>query len=293
MPGVAEPLPDEIEPPPDEPAVAAQRPPAAAPLPSHVAPPLMPPALLYPTSPESPYEFDPSAPYDAATGPKPQSFEAACEQCDEEPSWCDRLGCLAPDRWLPDPPPVTQAWSARPLRAGLFLAVLEGDELIQGQVDSGNGALGGLRLGCDLDDFWGLEGRLGFGSTDVENVVGAANVRSGQVTVADVSVLYYPRSGPRWRPFLSAGFGLAWFDFRDQLGQAVANSTPSFPIGLGVSYRIGDAAALRLELFDTIAVGDGSELDTTHNVSFGAALEYRFGRPRRSYWPWEPPPRVW
>jgi hypothetical protein len=188
---------------------------------------------------------------------------------------------------------VTQAWSARPLRFGLFLGVLEGDELIQGQVGQGSGILGGLRLGCDLNDYWGLEGRLGFGSADVENLVGAADPRTGQLTVADISVLYYPWSGPRWRPFLSAGAGLAWFDFRDGQGENVANSTPSFPIGLGVSYRIDDAAALRLELFDTIAVGDGSELDTTHNVSFGAALEYRFGGPRRSYWPWEPPPRAW
>ena len=287
---VAPPPPDQL--PAAEDFPTAGSPPAAPPLPPGVAPPLSPPALLYSPSSEGTVLSADAGAYDAAPRPEFESFDAACEEC-EEPSWCDRLGCLSPCRWLPEPPEITQVWAERPLRVGLFLSVLEGDELIQGQVGQGNGALGGLRLGCDLDDYWGLEARLGFGSADVENLVGAADVRSGQLTVADISVLYYPWPSPRWRPFLSAGAGLAWFDFRDQTGENVANSTPSFPLGLGASYRIDDAAALRLELFDTIAVGDGSELDTTHNVSFGAALEYRFGGPRRSYWPWEPPPRVW
>jgi hypothetical protein len=238
--------------------------------------------------PDAPQYMDPAA--DIGVGDWPTEPTII-----PEPAAAPRHGTGCWDRpWLsgfrtllrPPLPVIGERWTERSLNAGLFVGGFQGDELIKGQVCMGAGAIGGVRLGWDFDAYWGIEGRIGMASADVSNQVGPPQTRSGQVTMFDSSVLFYPYTTTRWRPFLLAGIGLAIFDYDNLNGLNIVDSTPTFPIGVGVKYRHDDWVAFRLDFTDTIALGDGTKRVTTNNLSLTGGVEFRFGGPRRTYWPW-------
>jgi hypothetical protein len=198
-----------------------------------------------------------------------------------ERPWKRRFGMFRPPL-----PIVSERWRERSLTAGLFVGGFHGDELIRDRVDMLGGAIGGVRLGWDFDEYWGLEGRAAFASADVRSEIGPPLTRSGQFTMFDASVLFYPWTTPRWRPFVLAGIGIGIFDYTNDVGLNIVDSTPIFPIGIGLKYRHDDWVAFRFDFTDTIALGDGLKRVTTHNLSVAGGVEFRFGGPRRTYWPW-------
>jgi hypothetical protein len=189
--------------------------------------------------------------------------------------------CLA---WLLASP---EPWSRRPARAGLFVGGVSGGELIPGAMDLGGGVLGGLRAGWDWSEFWGCEFRLGWGAIDLRNTVGDEDPRSADLVAMDGSVLVYPFNLGRVRPYFTAGVGLVNWDYTNEFGQDVSNTATAFPFGGGVMYRHNTAMTFRFDLLDHVIAGD-DRTDTTHNLELLGGVEFRFGGPRRSYWPWEP-----
>ncbi len=61
----------------------------------------------------------------------------------------------------------------------------------------------------------------------------------------------------------------------------------SVPLALGLKYRCNDWMALRFECADNIVFGRGS-VRSVHDFSITGGVEIRFGRSRKTYWPWNP-----
>ena len=124
-----------------------------------------------------------------------------------------RSGKLAGEnRW------VGTSWRNRPDDASLFAGGLMGDDLQEGQVEQGGGVLLGGRLGLDFDHYWGVELRLAACDAQVNY---PAAVGKNSNTYFDAGVLYYPLGDSRWRPYLTAGFGVAGYRFNDDSGSAI------------------------------------------------------------------------
>ena len=172
-------------------------------------------------------------------------------------------------------------WLHRPLSAGWFVGVLWGDDLrgldfANNPVGQNSGFFGGLRIGWDWTNYFGGETRLGFSSVDLQDSLSGLN---NDVILWDGDLLFYPTGDTRLRPYLLTGLGLANFD----IGTDGSRRLLSMPIGVGVKYRVGNRAVLRLQVIDNIAFPSGSGLQTTHNPSLTGGMEFRFGGTRRSY----------
>jgi len=181
----------------------------------------------------------------------------------------------------------TTSWLNRPMSFGVFFGQIWGDDLISGHVRQSNGFFGGYTLGNDLNINWGWEARLGLSTLDITDDQMPVVRRTGDVILGDLNLHYYPWSNARWRPYGTFGFGVAYFDFNDELGNPIEKGTFAMPIGVGMKYLIGRGSVLRVELTDNIAFSTG-RMNTQHNLSLTAGLELRFGGVQRSYWPWNP-----
>ncbi|MGE0605753.1 MAG: outer membrane beta-barrel protein [Pirellulales bacterium] len=192
--------------------------------------------------------------------------------------------------WLHGPPlpVVSERWNERTLYLGLFVGGFFGDELVASRVKQGTGVIGGVRGGLDFDDYWGLEGRVAFAGAPVSNINTGTELRTGVQKFFDASILFYPWTTARFRPFGLAGIGIGVLDFDNDFGRHIVNSTPIFPVGAGLKYRHDDWVAFRVDFTDTIALGADGLFSNTHNMSVTGAVEFRFGGPRKTYWPWTP-----
>jgi hypothetical protein len=190
-------------------------------------------------------------------------------------------------------PYLNESWLYRPWNASWFIGNIWGDLLIAGRVDQDSGLLAGYRIGIDFAERWGTEMRFGFSSVELEYPGGNPTNLDGDIFLWDVNLLYYFLAESRLRPFMKTGFGLANFDFPNDVGQPVEETVLGMPFGIGVKYRWGRRLVVRTELLNNLAFGSGSGLDTLHNVSFTAGFEVRFGGARKNYWPWEPGRFVW
>jgi hypothetical protein len=179
------------------------------------------------------------------------------------------------------------SWLNRPFYAGALLGILYGEPLIEAVVGQHEGALGGVRLGWDYDYYWGCETRLAFADMELANASGADLHRSGDVTLWDVDLLYYPWGDAVWRPYAMVGAGLAGFAFDDGQGRHYDELAFAMPIGFGIKHGCSPSTLLRLEAVDNIAFGNGT-LEAMHNWSLTVGIEWRFGGRRPSYWPWNP-----
>lgn len=202
--------------------------------------------------------------------------------------------------------PLTRSsWMYRPMYVGWYLGGIWGDELRDGEVDADGGFLTGYRLGSDWNYFLGWETAFQFGSMDVSDLNAAQLAaqfpnqnfnfpgRSVEYLSWDIALMYYFWGDVLWRPFLTVGMGVADFDFQNLQGTRFAAEVFKLPIGGGLKYRYNERFALRLDVIDEIAFGNGEELQNMHNVSFTAGVEYHFGGRKRSYWPWNPSRSLW
>lgn len=186
------------------------------------------------------------------------------------------------------------SWLHRPYSISGFAGALLMDDPLRGQVSAGTGFVPGFRLGFDPDAYWGLEARFAFSKIALEYLP-TSQRQQGDLNYfsAEASWLWYPLGDTKWRPYLSLGLGLTDVDFYETATLHNAQTLFSLPFGLGMKYRLGNRAALRFEILDSVAFGNGSELDDMHNISITGGLEWRIGSlSKPSYWPWNPG-RTW
>jgi hypothetical protein len=179
------------------------------------------------------------------------------------------------------------SWRNRPFHLGWDVGSLSGDELLQGQVDQGQRVMGAYRLGWDFDHYWGTELRFAFAYLDLMDARVSGSTRDARNFYWDGNLLYYPWGDAKWRPFVSAGLGVANFRFQDGTRRKFNESLLGVPLGIGVKYRARKWLAWRLDVKDNLAVS-GSGLSTMHNLSLTAGVEVHFGNRPTSYFPWSP-----
>ena len=204
----------------------------------------------------------------------------------------------------PNEPPINESWLDRPVSAGVFVGVVNGSPLIDDWVGQQQGITGGLRLGYDFNEHWGTELRYAFGAIklyDSERAMAVApnsdvnpyETRYSDLDLVDASLVFYPWGDTRWRPYFLTGIGLTQLRFQDILGVRYSVTVPDIPLGVGLKFHVSEAAALRVELNDTIIFSGGSGFNAVQDLSLTGGLEFRFGGSRRSYWPWNPAPSNW
>jgi hypothetical protein len=101
----------------------------------------------------------------------------------------------------------------------------------------------------------------------------------------DAHVSYYPWGDARWRPYLSAGLGFMNNNFIDSRGWEFDELLLTVPLSAGLKYQMQPHYAIRFDLTQNISFGTGS-LETMDNISLSAGIEWHYGGPRKSYFPW-------
>jgi hypothetical protein len=184
-----------------------------------------------------------------------------------------RLSYLGEEEMSLEPVEGTN-WRSRPWFAGAFFgAAFPGD--LTSRVKQSDGPLAGMRLGWDLDRYYGLEARYAVSNSQI--VDGAGNSLGGsQDQAADVSALYYPLGDARWRPYFGLGVGAAAYRFRDETGELIRSAAVSMPVSVGVKYFYSPYFTLRLDAVDNVTFGS-DELDARNNLFLLGSVEYRFG----------------
>jgi hypothetical protein len=193
--------------------------------------------------------------------------------------------------WLPqDCPPavISEGWCRRPFYFDGFIGAITGDDFVEGAIAQHTSFLAGGRLGWDLDERWGVEGRLAFSEVGISNTSGERFDRQADLLLADVSLVRYWFTDWKLRPFATVGLGVADWEFSDDAGNSTDEKVFGVPVGIGVKQRYDDWLVFRLDLTDNMAFGGGTVLGTQHNFSITGGFELRFGGARTSYWPWQP-----
>lgn len=247
-------------------------------------------------------QFDLTAPQTGATWSNPYEMSQQPMLEEESGGWYDWLpeGCIP---WGPRTsrehrhigrcfPLEGTSWLNRPCSAGWGAGVLWADDPLDSRVDLDPGFYGTYRLGWDYDYYWGLEFRLAQATPSVQVKSVDHTDGTADVTLGDVSVLWYPTGDSRLRPYVLLGLGFQHFNFRDDNDRVVNSSCFSMPIGLGAKYMCTPWCALRFELVENWAAGS-SQLDMMHNFTLSGGVEIRFGGYRPSYWPWNPNRHIW
>lgn len=188
-------------------------------------------------------------------------------------------------RFLQKNVPMTySSWLNRPYHVDWFAGPLLSDDPAAGRVSQSNEILAGLRFGWDFDYYWGLQWRFGWADPSILQD-GATESTGGTYMVGDFDLVYYPWGDTKVRPYFQLGLGGTQVATITEDGGGREAWLMSMPFGLGVEFPQTRWLAWRLEIIDNLAFGaDG--IDTMHNVSFTAGMEYRFGARPTSYWPW-------
>jgi hypothetical protein len=207
-----------------------------------------------------------------------------------------------------------ESWRYRPFSAGWMMGMVEGSPLIGDWVGQGAGFFGGYRFGWDFDHYWGCETRFAFGSVELFDSDRAKQAqqtadallnlsadnpylsrfdqrRDGELSLWDVSFLYYPWGDAAWRPYWLMGLGTVNVRFMDRLSRHFSTTKLGMPIAWGMKYRANDWLVFRFEVADNMAFGGG--VNTLHNLSVTGGLEVRFGGTRTVYWPYTPGRHYW
>ena len=184
------------------------------------------------------------------------------------------------------------SWLNRPYHVDWFLGPLLGDDLINDRVSQSNVLFGGLRLGWDVDYYWGLQWRFGWADPKADFDTPQEEPNEVSYFVSDVDLVYYPWGDSRVRPFLLWGIGVTQIDFRDDEEINQHSTLATMPFGGGVQFHQTPWLVWRLEVLDNLAFGD-ERLSTMHNVSITAGMDFRFGARPASYWPWRSSRKIW
>ena len=220
-------------------------------------------------------------------------------------------GADGPDKGVGMPLKM-RSWTDRPYYFGGFFGYLSGSDLMNGSVILNNGeevisrnvrirqedgGYGGLILGWNFHNYWGLEGRLHFTSLNLKydyddpELLIDRPAGSNQMTTCDVSVHYYPLGNSRWRPFFKYGLGLTSMSFTHYDGTDKTATTMAMPIGFGLKYWWNERMTIHAEVIDNIIFGvDGTKTQDNWGLSFG--MTWSFGRNKShrptAYWPYTP-----
>ena len=247
------------------------------------------------------------------TQKRPNQFEADDEEPGFSETFLETLSYFNPLNSPKGPnrgvggPLVMRSWLDRPFYIGVFAGAMDGDQLVNNLLNQDCGATGGLSLGWNCDNYWGLESRLFFSSLSVKDTEYAIQkheeqfspdtylrpltTRNNSMTTFDVSVHYYPLGNAKWRPFMKLGIGLSSQKFRDIDGTEFSVNTCVIPVGVGVKYWWNERVALQLDLVDNIyCAADGTKTQNNWTVTVG--LNFPLGKIKRKnptvYWPTVP-----
>lgn len=168
------------------------------------------------------------------------------------------------------------SWRNRPVSVGAFLGGIGNAPLIEDRVEQSDSVFGGVRLGYDWNHYWGSELRYGYTEADLFTPAGTAIEGTTHNWFLDVNAQWYFWGDSRWRPYVAVGAGIATFDYADETGQAIDETTFQVPYGGGVKYLFDRSFALRLDVTDNWAFGS-DRTSPMHNVSYTLGLEWRFG----------------
>lgn len=184
------------------------------------------------------------------------------------------------------------SWKNRPYHVDWFSGPLLGGDLIKNRVAQDNELFGGLRVGWDFDYYWGLEARFGWANPNVQFNEPQPVANNGSYFVSDIDFVYYPWGDSKIRPYMLFGAGMARIDFVDDANVNFNTTLFTLPFGGGVQFRQSPWLIWRLEVLDNLSLGaDG--VDTMHNISLTAGMEFRFGSRPASYWPWRSSRKIW
>jgi opacity protein-like surface antigen len=181
--------------------------------------------------------------------------------------------------------PANYRWRDRPFSGGYTVGAIAGDPFHSRHKDDALGPALTKRYGWDFADHWGLETRLSdawlYDSTRFN-----PNFRqTEQALFWDSNLVYYPWADTRFRPYVTCGAGVAYFNVTNNQSHHISRVLADAPFGIGVKYPIKDWLVVRAELLDDLTIGGGG-LPTMNNVSLVGGVEVRFGDIRKHFLPW-------
>lgn len=208
-------------------------------------------------------------------------------------------------------PLENRSWMDRPYYMGAFVGTMDGSTLVSGMIKQDDGANGGLILGYNMNEYWGLEGRFHFASLDIKETAQGRDAyalwyvsrnpsatyippltsRTNQLTILDASIHYYPLGNAKFRPFFKYGLGLARESFRDTYGMKHNIDTMTMPIGIGLRYWWNERIAIQADLVDNIIFSrDIAKTQNNWTVSIGFTYSFGTSKKRRPSprWPYTP-----
>ncbi|MDC0934863.1 outer membrane beta-barrel protein [Pirellulales bacterium] len=185
------------------------------------------------------------------------------------------------------------SWQSRPYHVDWFLGPLLGDNLAaNGDVAQANVMFGGLRIGWDIDYYWGLQWRFGWAHPELDTAESINNSAPGSYFISDIGVVYYPWGDSTVRPYVMLGLGVNEVESLRPDGTGLSATLLAMPFGAGVEFPQTPWLAWRLEILDNLAFG-ANGVDTLNSFSFTVGMDLRLGARPRSYWPWRSSRKVW
>lgn len=212
--------------------------------------------------------------------------------------------------------PPRDSWLYRPLSFEWMLGECWGGSLVDGWVEQRRGMFGALRIGWDVNAYWGWKMRFALAETtlvDSSLAIEAQETRDRAAGVSqtdayyyrfyyrreadfffwDIDFVYYPLGDTRLRPYVALGLGTVNITFMDRLDYHYSELVLGMPVAVGLKYRCSDWLAVVCEATDNVAFSGGKGINTLHQFSLVGGMELRFGGARRTYWPWNPSRTSW
>jgi len=207
-------------------------------------------------------------------------------------------------------PLVNKSWLDHPWYFGGFVGTVRGSDLVANMIKQKQGGTGGLVVGYNFNEYWGLESRLHFASidiydTDYARLLFEANYqtqfpglaippltsRTNELMMLDVAAHYYPLGNAKWRPFFKYGLGVGRQKYINTFGYEQSADMITMPLGLGVRYWWNERLAIQADLIDNV-VFSSNIAKTQNNFAFTVGLTYSFGSGNKKhpflYWPATP-----
>lgn len=179
-------------------------------------------------------------------------------------------------------------WQRFPLYFEKFTGIIRANEPVHDQIHNGTGNLFGGRWGWDVARYVGVETRLGYVRTTLNDTLHPLIPSHENLLFWDADLMFYPLGDTKWRPFAMLGLGLVDLGFIDDRGRQWHQDLITMPFSVGIKYRLDNLNAVRFEVSDIVIFGNnhgGNGQHVMHNVAVLFAYERRFGLPHRSYFP--------
>ncbi len=180
------------------------------------------------------------------------------------------------------------SWQRYPFYFEKFTGVINVNEPVYNLIHNGVGNLFGGRWGWDFARSMGVETRLGYVRSTLNDTLHPLIPAHENFLFWDADLMFYPFGDTKWRPFAMLGMGLVDLGYIDDHGREWHQQLITMPFAVGVKYRLNNLNALRLDVTDNVIFGNnhgGNGQHVMHNISVLFAFERRFGLPHRSYFP--------